>query len=202
MIGLVAYGRGNIRSVENALLRVGAAFRTVDDPRGIADCDKLLLPGVGAFGDCVDTLRAGGFEGPILDHVARDKPLLGICVGMQLLATSGHEFGTHRGLGLIPGRVVQIARTDNSLRLPHVGWNSLAVRKDCPLLRDLPGDRSAYFVHSFHLETDSMDHVSAEVAYGTAITAAVSASHVFGMQFHPEKSQDVGLKILANFAAL
>lgn len=202
MIGLVAYGRGNIRSVENALVRVGAAFRTLDDPRGIADCDKLLLPGVGAFGDCVDTLRAGGFEAPILEHVASGKYLLGICVGMQMLATSGHEFGTHRGLGLVAGRVVQIARTDNSLRLPHVGWNALAVRKECPLLRDLPGDRSAYFVHSFHLAVENAADVSAEVEYGAAVTAAVSVPPVFGMQFHPEKSQDVGLKILENFAAL
>jgi len=168
----------------------------------VATADKLLLPGVGAFGDCMATFRAKGFEAAVLDHVARGKPLLGICVGMQMLAQSGHEFGDHAGLGLVRGRVVQIPRADNTLRLPHVGWNALLARKDCPLLDGLPGDRTAYFVHSFHLEAADPANVSAVVEYGGPVTAAISAPPVFGMQFHPEKSQEVGLRILSNFAAL
>ncbi len=202
MIVVVGYGRGNIRSVENALARVGCRFRTAGDPREIADADKLILPGVGAFGECMDLFRSTGFEAPVLEHVARGKPLLGICVGMQMLAETGHEFGMHRGLGLVRGNVVQIPRTDNSLRLPQVGWNELRPRKDCPLLRDLPGDRTAYFVHSYHLAATDAADVSADVEYGGPVTAAVSVPPVFGMQFHPEKSQEVGLRILANFAAL
>ncbi len=202
MIALVAYGRGNIRSVENALMRIGCEFRTIADPGEVNAADKLILPGVGAFGDCMSAFRAKGFEAAVLGHVARGKPLLGICVGMQMLAESGHEFGTHAGIGLVRGRVVQIPRKDNSLRLPHVGWNALLPRKDCPLLRDLPGDRTAYFVHSFHLEVSDPADVSAVVEYGGPVTAAVSAPPVFGMQFHPEKSQEVGLRILSNFAAL
>jgi len=202
VIVIVGYGRGNIRSVENALERVGCRFRTAGNPREIASADKLVLPGVGAFGECMDLLRAKGFEAAILDHVARGKPLLGICVGMQMLAETGHEFGTHRGLGLVRGKVVQIPRKDNRLRLPQVGWNELRPRKDCPLLRDLPGDRTAYFVHSYHLAADEAADISADVEYGGPVTAAVSVPPVYGMQFHPEKSQEVGLRILSNFAAL
>jgi len=202
VIALVAYGRGNIRSVENALTRIGCEFRTITDPREVAAADKLVLPGVGAFGDCMSAFRAKGFEPAVLDHVARGKPLLGICVGMQMLAESGHEFGIHAGIGLIRGRVAQIPRTDNTLRLPHVGWNALVPRKDCPLLHDLPGDRTAYFVHSFHLVAADPADISAVVEYGGSVTAAVSVPPVFGMQFHPEKSQEVGLRILSNFAAL
>ena len=202
MIGVVNYGIGNLQSVANALDAVCAPFELVTEPARIADFDKIIVPGVGAFGACMDALMGQGFKAPVLAHAAAGKPLLGICVGMQLLAEGGTEFADCAGLGLIPGRVVRIPRTTPQIRLPHVGWNALKVTKDCPLLRELPTETSVYFVHSFHFDTADCADVSATVEYGSAVTAAVSRGNIFGMQFHPEKSQMVGLRILSNFAAL
>ena len=204
MIAVINYGIGNIRSVTNAMEAIDAGFELVDDPARLLAFPKAILPGVGAFGACMASLVGHGFHKPVLAHAAAGKPLLGICVGMQMLADRGTEFGDHAGLGLVPGTVVQIPRGqgEKAIRLPHIGWNPLLVAKDCPLMRGLPAETSAYFVHSFHLAAADSADVSATVEYGSAVTAAVSRRNVFGVQFHPEKSQMVGLKILENFAAL
>ena len=202
MIGVVNYGIGNLRSVANALEQVGARFALIDRPDAVAGVDKLLVPGVGAFGACMEALTARGFREPVLAHAAGGKPLLGICVGMQMLATTGTEFGERPGLGLVPGRVVQIERTTPDLRLPQIGWNALRLHGNCPLLRGLGADTSAYFVHSFHLVPDDPAHIAADVDYGGPVTASVMRANVFGMQFHPEKSQGVGLRVLENFWTL
>jgi glutamine amidotransferase len=202
MIGVVNYGIGNLQSVAYALEAVGAKFELISDADRVSAFAKLLVPGVGAFGACMDALTTRGFKEPVLAHATHGKPLLGICVGMQLLAERGTEFGDHDGLGLISGTVVQIERGSDEIRLPHIGWNPLIVRKDCRLLRGLPAETSAYFVHSFHLAAADTADVSATVEYGSTVTAAVSRENVFGVQFHPEKSQLVGLTVLRNFAAL
>lgn len=202
MIGVVNYGIGNLRSVVNALAVVGAPHRLVRRADELADFKKLIVPGVGAFGACMAALIKAGFRDPLLAHASAGKPLLGICVGMQMLADRGTEFGDHEGLGLVRGTVVQIPRTTADIRLPHVGWSALELRKDCPLMRGLPADACAYLVHSYHFAAADPADVSATVSYGGAVTASVSRGNVFGVQFHPEKSQMVGLSILKNFAAL
>lgn len=199
VIGLVNYGIGNLRSVANALEQVGATFAMVEDAAAVPRFDKLLVPGVGAFGACMEALSARGFRDPVLAHARAGRPLLGICVGMQMLADVGTEFGERPGLGLVPGRVEQIPRTTPDLRLPQIGWNALRLRGDCPLLRGLGTETSAYFVHSFHLVPADQADVAADVDYGGPVAAAVQRGNVFGMQFHPEKSQGVGLRVLENF---
>jgi glutamine amidotransferase len=199
MIGLVNYGIGNLRSVANALEQVGVGFAMVEDAARVPGFDKLLVPGVGAFGACMEALTVRGFREPVLAHARAGKPLLGICVGMQMLADIGTEFGERPGLGLVPGRVEQIPRTTPDLRLPQIGWNALRLLGDCPLLRGLGAETSAYFVHSFHLVPADPADIVADVDYGGPVVAAVQRANVFGMQFHPEKSQGVGLRVLENF---
>lgn len=202
MIGILNYGIGNLRSVANSVNSIGVEFSLIDVPERIAECEKIIVPGVGAFGACMSAFVSSGFRDPLLAHASAGKPLLGICVGMQMLADRGSEFGDHEGLGLVRGTVVQIPRTTADILLPHVGWSALELRKDCPLTRRLPVDACAYFVHSYHFAAADPADVSATVSYGSALTASVSRGNVFGVQFHPEKSQMVGLSILKNFAAL
>lgn len=202
MIGIVNYGIGNLRSVANALAASGIDHALVSEPEEIVGFDKIVVPGVGSFGACMEALISRGFKAPVLAHVAAGKPLLGICVGMQMLADRGTEFGSHQGLGLIPGDVVRISQPSEEIRLPHVGWSALTVLNDCPILKDLPEETSAYFVHSYHFAAADVANVSAVVDYGSRVTAAVSRGNIFGVQFHPEKSQMVGLRVLKNFAAL
>jgi glutamine amidotransferase len=202
MIGIVGYGVGNVRSVLNALDNVEAEAKVVDDPKGLADCDKILLPGVGEFAPAMEKLNTLGFREALDEAVlGRGVPLLGICLGMQLLADRSTEFGEHRGLGYMPGVVKEIPVPEN-LRLPHIGWNDLDVRKDCVLTAGLSGDTSCYFVHSFALVPEDPDHVVATTDYGGPVVAVVAGKNIFGTQFHPEKSQDNGAKILSAFARL
>ena len=204
MIGIVGYGMGNVQSVINALDHIGAPNAVAETPGELAGADKILLPGVGAFRRAMEKLGETGFASALREAAADGTPILGICLGMQLLATMGTEFGEAPGLGLVPGRVERIAAANESLRLPHMGWNDLELRRDDPLLAGLDpdGDTACYFVHSFHLVPEDDAAVSATCDYGGPVTATVSAGAVFGAQFHPEKSQAVGLAILANFAAL
>lgn len=207
MIGIVSYGVGNLQSVLNALDFLKVPARIVSEPADLGSCDKAILPGVGAFGRAMDLLEQAGFRAPLDEHVlAKRKPVLGICVGMQLLAERGTEFETRAGLGYIKGTVAQIPldRSGNQkhLRLPHIGWNDVRITRDNPLLADLPVERSAYFVHSFHFEVDEDADRIADTDYGGSITAAVARGTIFGVQFHPEKSQELGLSILRNFAAV
>lgn len=202
-IAIVAYGMGNIRSIVNALDHLGHASVVATEPRMLNDAAKIVIPGVGAFRMAMERLTATGFRAALDEEVqAKKKPVLGVCLGMQLLAETGTEGGEIPGLGWIPGRVEIIPRNPPDLRLPHVGWNEIAVTKDCALFQDLGPDRAFYFVHSYHLKTADAGDVSATTDYGGSITAAVSHGHVFGLQPHPEKSQQAGLRVLDNFARL
>ncbi|MBT3402013.1 MAG: imidazole glycerol phosphate synthase subunit HisH [Rhodospirillaceae bacterium] len=203
MIAVVGYGMGNVQSVVNALDHIGAPNAVTEDPRALSKADRILLPGVGAFRRAMERLEKTGFAAALRAGAAAGTPILGICLGMQLLATTGTECGETPGLGLVPGQVERIPAGE-AWRLPHMGWNDLDLRRDDPLLAGLDGqgDTACYFVHSYHLVPDDEGAISATCDYGTPVTATISAGSVYGAQFHPEKSQAVGLAILANFAAL
>lgn len=201
VIGVIDYGMGNLRSVLNALERLGAERRLVREGHELDAVDRAVLPGVGAFGDGMRQLRERGFAEALPDYVAGGRPLLGICLGMQLLGTLSHEHGRHAGLNIIPGEVRYID-TDPALRIPHVGWNELCVGRASPLLDGLDDIPMFYFVHSFELHPDDPSAVTATADYGRPITASVEHENAYGVQFHPEKSQRCGLRVLENFLAL
>lgn len=199
MIGIIDYGLGNLRSVLGAVEKLGHRGAISADAAELAGCDKLILPGVGAFGDGMGNLRARGLVEPLTEMVRlRRKPILGICLGFQLLAETSEEFGAHEGLGWIPGHVKRIRPGDADLRVPHVGWNDFERTGDCILFDEVPDPALFYFVHSYHLETDKAITMGT-CTYGRPLTAAVQAGNVFGTQFHPEKSQQHGLHVLRNF---
>ncbi|PKM53987.1 MAG: imidazole glycerol phosphate synthase subunit HisH [Firmicutes bacterium HGW-Firmicutes-5] len=199
MIGIIDYGMGNLQSVSNALKYIGVEHFTSSDNEVLKNADKLILPGVGAFKDAIERLREKGLDQLLMDMKAEGKPVLGICLGMQLLFDTSTEFGSHAGLGLIKGKVVKL--DVQNLKIPHMGWNALHILKKAPLFMGLPEEAYVYFVHSYHLETDE-DVVSATTYYGKDIQIAAQQGNIYGLQFHPEKSGDVGLKILENFALL
>ena len=205
-VAIVDYGSGNLRSAARALERVcgeaGAGPVAVTAaPDRVAEADRVVLPGVGAFADCMAGIEAiPGMRGA-LDHAARERgrPLLGICVGMQLMASRGHEHGTHRGFGWIDGAVRRIEPGGAALKIPHMGWNELVIDRPHPLFEGLPAGAHAYFVHGYGFEpADPRDRV-AHADHGGAVCAAVARGNLAGTQFHPEKSQQVGLRVLANF---
>lgn len=205
-IAIIDYGSGNLRSVEKALDRaareagIAAVTLVTDNPDEICKADRLLLPGVGAFGACMAGLSARSGVLEAMEHVAliEERPFLGICVGMQLLAEAGLEFGTHRGLGWIQGTVKPLTPSDSSLRLPHMGWNGVEVSAPHPLLDGLDGEHF-YFAHSFHFEAGNNAFVIASSVHGERFTAAVARDNIAGVQFHPEKSQHAGIILLKNF---
>ncbi len=206
LLHICDYGSGNIHNVERALARAGAEVRRCAHGGELAGAKAVVIPGVGAFGDCVDALRSKGFEEPVKELAASGAWVLGICVGMQVLASHSEEFGRHRGLGIIPGAVRLIPGQSASgevLKRPHVGWSGLHVhaanRPGSPLA-DIDERSPVYFVHSYQLVPDDPGHVLAHAPYGGhEIVAAVRSSRVFGLQFHPEKSGFTGLRILKNF---
>jgi glutamine amidotransferase len=206
MVTIIDYGIGNLRSIEKAFERVGADIERTDDPASIRDAERLVLPGVGAFGACIDELRSRDLESVILDRVGDGIPFLGVCVGMQLLFDTGREKGTHEGLGLLPGEVVHFHRAEeggaDDLKVPHMGWNTLDPTRDDPLFEGLDGERYVYFVHSYHAVAADPDHVLATTDYGHSFPSMVRRDNIYGVQFHPEKSQSTGLRILENFARL
>ncbi len=189
----------NLRSVLNTLAHLHIAAYVAYTPDDLARAKKIILPGVGAFSAGMDGLHARDFIEPIRDHAARGTPILGICLGMQLLFEASDEMGDHAGLGLLPGRVVRFPTTE--LKVPHVGWNQLIHHGDSPLLNGVPADGYAYFVHSYYADTPP-DVTLARTDYGIAFPSVVGRGSVFGAQFHPEKSQGVGLRLLRNFAEL
>ncbi len=197
-IGIIDYGFGNLQSVTNALDFLGVASFISTDVDELKQADKLILPGVGAFKDAIDKLRETGIDKMLEEYTKAGKPLLGICLGMQLLFDSSSEFGDHKGLGLLPGNVVKF---DVDLKIPHMGWNALDIKKREPLFAGLDDEAYVYFVHSYHLVTEA-DVVSATTYYGKEVQVAAQKGNVFGLQFHPEKSGDTGLRILKNFASL
>lgn len=204
MIAIVDYGMGNLRSVQKAFERVGAAARIVSAPREVVGASKLVLPGVGAFGDAIARLRQGGLDAAIVDSVQGGTPFLGICLGLQLLFDVSYEDGEHTGLGILPGKVVRFCFDGAAARLPvpHVGWNALAWNRPCPLLRGVPEGAYVYFVHGYHVQPLERDGILTTTEYGHAFVSSVWRDNVYATQFHPEKSQSVGLKMLENFAAL
>lgn len=200
MIAVIDYGAGNLKSVTKALDHLGYANTIVSSPKELEAADGMILPGVGAFPMCMAALRKSGMDQAILQQTGK-KPLLGICLGMQMLLDSSTEMGGDRGLGLIPGTVEKI---ETNLKLPHIGWNSLTFPRPSPLFRGLDEGCCVYFVHSFCGHTEDPDQAAAVTDYGGPVLAAVqdAARGVFGCQFHPEKSGETGLAILQNFAAL
>jgi imidazole glycerol-phosphate synthase subunit HisH len=198
-VALIDYGSGNLRSAQKALARAGAQVAVTSDPAVVARASRIVLPGVGAFGDCMAGLGSlpGMIETLGETVLRRGTPFLGICVGMQLLARVGREFGEHAGLGWIDGEVARLAPSDPSLKIPHMGWNTLAVSRPHPLFEGAEGD--VYFVHSFAMHPADPRHVLATADYGGVFAAAVGRDNIAGVQFHPEKSQAMGLTLLGNF---
>lgn len=202
MIAIIDYGVGNLFSLEQSFHAVGADITVTADPNVIRRADKILLPGVGAFGDAAQRLCQTGLDQVVISEAQAGKPLMGICLGMQLLFEEGHEYGCHKGLGLIPGKVVPIAEViPKELKIPHMGWNALNFTRDSKLFSRIKDGDHAYFVHSYYA-ADCDDAVIATAEYGVPLTAAVEKGNVFGCQFHPEKSGAVGLEILRAFAEM
>ena len=202
MIAIVDYGVGNLFSLKSSLAAIGAEVVVTKDAALLRSAHKLILPGVGAFEDAARKLRECGLDTVIKEEAARGKPILGICLGMQLLFEKSYEFGEHKGLGLIPGSVVPMAGfIPDQLKIPHIGWNALRMKKSSPLFRFISEGDCVYFVHSY-FAAHCDDYVIADTEYGQWLTAAVQNSNVFGCQFHPEKSGSVGLNILRAFAEL
>lgn len=208
MLTIVDYGIGNLRSIEKAFQAVGTDVLRTDDPESIAAADRLVLPGVGAFGACIREIRSREVEEAIHHAIDRGVPFLGVCVGMQLLFEEGLEHGTHHGLGILPGQVVHFHQAAtgaaSDLKVPHMGWNVLRPTRESPLLEGLDdaGEPFVYFVHSYHAVAADPSDVLATSDYGHPFPAIVQRDNVFGVQFHPEKSQYHGLRLLENFAAL
>ena len=197
-ISIVDYGVGNLKSVANAFAYLGQETRVTCDPQELERSQAVILPGVGAFPDAADKLRAAGLDRCVLEQ-GQKKPVLGICLGMQLLLERGEEVRPCPGLGAVRGRV---ARIPTQLKLPHIGWNSLTFPRPCPLFAGLEEGTSVYFVHSFSAQDTDPGQVAALTDYGVPVTAAVWNGNFFGCQFHPEKSGEAGLAILRNFADL
>lgn len=203
---LIDYGSGNIASAAKALSRAAAEtsgheILVTADPDMVRKCERIVLPGVGAFADCMRGLSAvpGMVEALNESVLQGGKPILGICVGMQLMATAGREFGTHNGLNWIGGEVVPLSPADPALKIPHMGWNEILLAQNHPIFADLDSNANAYFVHSFEMKPANAAHRLATTDYGGAVTAAIGRDNIVGTQFHPEKSQAVGLTILGNF---
>lgn len=201
MIGIIDYDAGNIRSVEKAFAHLGEQTVVSRDPKVLMDADKVVLPGVGSFGDAMGNLRKYGLVPVIHDMVNSGKPFLGICLGLQLLFESSEETPGVEGLGILKGRILRIPPAP-SLKIPHMGWNSLHLQNNGRLFRDIPEDTYVYFVHSYYLHAEEPEIVKAVTDYSTEIHASVEKDNVFACQFHPEKSSRYGLKILENFAKL
>jgi glutamine amidotransferase len=202
---LIDYGSGNIASAAKALSRAaqdsGHEIVVTADPDMVRQSERIVLPGVGAFADCMQGLNAvpGMVEALNESVIQNGKPILGICVGMQLMATAGREFGIHQGLDWIGGEVQPLLPADPLLKIPHMGWNQIDLVQSHPLFVGLDADANAYFVHSFEMRPAAPSHLLATTSYGGKVTAAIGRDNIVGTQFHPEKSQAVGLKILGNF---
>ena len=204
-IAIVDYGMANLRSVQKAFEQVGLGADIIAAPEQIDASEKLVLPGVGAFADAVATLREKQLAGPIVRHIEKGKPFLGICLGLQMLFDVGYEGGENRGLGVVRGSCVRFDVDDTMhLKVPHMGWNSLDVKRRSPILRDLPEGAGVYFVHSYHVVPINGDEsvIATTTDYGRPFVSSIWRDNVMATQFHPEKSQKVGLRMLQNFAEL
>lgn len=196
---IVDYGMANLRSVQKAFEKVGHEAAISGDPNRLAEADKIVLPGVGAFRDAIARLHEAGLAAPLLEHLRSGKPFFGICLGLQLLFTTSYEDGEHRGLDYFPGEVVRFGNMPG-LKVPHMGWNQLRVRKAAPPLEELPPEASVYFVHSYYVVPRDPHLTATETDYPTPFASAIWQDNVFATQFHPEKSQRLGLEMLRRFA--
>lgn len=203
MIGIVDYNMGNLQSVINAYDSLGVKAKLESDPEKLKNYDKLLLPGVGAFGDAMRFLRKNGMDEAVKEYVKSGRYLIGICLGMQVLFEKGYEFGEHEGLGLIKGSVSKFEKEkfDEDLKIPHMGWNSMKINNQLPIFNTLSEDVYLYFVHSFHANCDEK-YTIGTTKYGYTFVSAVQNENIIGIQPHPEKSHKDGLKILENFAKI
>jgi glutamine amidotransferase len=201
MIAIIDYGMGNLRSVQKALERVGHAATITDDPAVLADASKLILPGVGAFRDAIGAIEARGLADPIRAAIEGGKPFLGVCLGLQLLFDTSYEDGTYRGLGIVPGEVVRF-ELPGEFKVPHMGWNQISLRRRAPILSGISDGDYFYFVHSYYVVPRDESVIALETDYAASFCSGIWRDNLFAVQFHPEKSQDAGLKLLKNFAEL
>ncbi|PKM43043.1 MAG: imidazole glycerol phosphate synthase subunit HisH [Firmicutes bacterium HGW-Firmicutes-8] len=199
MIAVIDYGMGNLRSVQKGFEKVGFAAEITADPNTVRKADKVVLPGVGAFGDAMTNLRDAGMIEVIRETVKAGKPFLGICLGLQLMFDTSEEGGFHQGLGIFPGRVRLLPP---GLKVPHMGWNQIEIQKADPILKGIPEGSAFYFVHSYYADPADPKVTTTLTEYGIRFTSIASSENVFGIQFHPEKSSSLGLHILKNFGEL
>lgn len=202
MIRIIDYGVGNLFSLKSSLRAIGIDADYTGNPAEIRKADKLILPGVGAFRDAREALRSTGLDRVVQEEAGKGKPLMGICLGMQMFFDRSYEYGEYEGLGLIPGEIVPMeGRIPKDLPIPHIGWNELMLKQPSPLMKNTANGDYVYFVHSYYAETPA-EYVIATTDYGVEMTAAVQKDNVYGCQFHPEKSSEVGLSILKAFCEL
>lgn len=202
MIAIIDYGVGNLFSLTSSFKYIGADVIVTSDADKIKNAEKIILPGVGAFGDAIKKLKDTGLDKVVIEEAKKGKSLMGICLGMQLLFEKSYEYGEYEGLGLLKGSVVPMENyIDKNLKIPHIGWNGLDIKKENPLFKYLKNGDHVYFVHSY-FATDCEESLLATTEYGKELTAAVALDNVMGCQFHPEKSGDVGLKILKAFCEM
>lgn len=202
MIAIIDYGAGNVQSVYKAFRHIGADCLVTDDKQTILSADGAVLPGVGSFGDTVDTMRKRGLQEAILGFIDSGKPFLGICLGLQLLFPESEESPDAQGLGIFEGTVTRIPNDGGRLKIPHMGWNSIEIKKHSGIFKGIEGEPYVYFVHSYYLNAKDKSIVAATTQYGTEIDAAVEYKNVTATQFHPEKSGETGLKMLKNFVEM
>ncbi len=194
---MIDYGMGNLRSVEKGFLKVGADVNVTNDPEVVEKADAVVLPGVGAFKDCMKELKNLGLVDTVKESIRNGKPYLGICLGLQVLFTESEEFGTCQGLDIFRGKVVRFENSE--LKIPQMGWNQLNIKKDTPLFNGIPDNSYVYFVHSYYVAPEDKSIVATTTDYGIEFTSSVCTDNVYAVQFHPEKSQDLGLRLLKNF---
>ena len=206
MIAIIDYGMGNLRSVQKGFEKIGSEAVITDDPQVVLRAERVVLPGVGAFRDCMHNLEQGGFVEPILKVIAEGRPFLGICVGMQLLFSDSVEFGLYNGLNVIPGHVLrfpdQMTVAGEKLKVPQMGWNQLSFKLRPPLFEGIDSGSNVYFVHSYYVKPDDSSLIATTTDYGIEFCSSVWKDNIIATQFHPEKSQEIGLQILKNFAEL
>ena len=199
MIAIVDYGMGNLRSVSKAFEHLGHRVSITRDPRALSDAGRVVLPGVGAFRDCMNNLKRFDLVEPIRQAIKSGKPFMGICLGLQLLFTESEEFGIHQGMDILRGRVVRL-NPSASFKVPHMGWNQLRIKKKMDILKGMTDGSAVYFVHSYYVIPEDRGLICTETEYGLTFTSSIFKDNIFACQFHPEKSQAVGLKLLDNFA--
>lgn len=202
MIAIIDYGAGNIQSVYKALKFIGTDCKVTSDKDEILNADGAILPGVGSFGDAMDTMTKRGIKDTIIEYTKSGKPFLGICLGLQLLFPESEETPGVKGLDIFKGTITKIPNQNRTLKIPHMGWNNISIKQKNGIFKDIEGEPYVYFVHSFYLKAQDKDIVAATTQYGVEIDAAVQKGNIIATQFHPEKSGEVGLKMLKNFVEM